>query len=531
MNFTNQIKHFASAARRAITTRPRDTSMEDAFRAGRQIELQRNAGGGRMYWPGAEAGRTRGDWSSTSSTTTQNIRQDWARLVARSELATRTDAIAHRVVQVLRTFSVGSGLRPFPAVFDKNGEQIKDVNKKLRDDWERFNETGIRTGSKHMTVLDAQGLEFDSIVITGNSLVNIIPSRDRAWLPFAFQFIRPERLDFGMDNYTGNIYEEMPKNPIVHGILRDQTLDPVSFYIKGVKNPVSAKWMSIHFWQQEVEQLLGIPWMAPVLPNIWDNQQFRADKMYQARMLSRMGVWMDKGDRADILSALEMDGETSSDSYVPFDKGMMMSSSSKPEAIKLPDDLAEAYGNLVKMMILEVGIGMGFSYQLLTTDLEGMNFASTRQNKTADSKYFRYLTRSSARIICQPKYDRFVEWEIMTGKLPGVSYTDYLADPYRFNKVVWLSEGDDWVDPLKDAEAIKLMRDMGVYTFRDICALKGKTPEEVIAQLADEEADLEAAGLERFLPAGIGAKPEQSAAPAPNKKKKPEPVEDDLTGE
>jgi hypothetical protein len=171
--------------------------------------------------------------------------------------------------------------------------------------------------------------------------------------------------------------------------------------------------------------------------------------------------------------------------YIPFEKGMQINTAEKPEAVQLDDKFAVAFEPLVKMNVLEIGIGLGFSYQLLTTDLEGMNFASSRANKISDSRFFRSMYRWFAKCVCQAHWKRFVEWEIMSGRIPGVSYSQYVADSWMWNECFWLPEGEDWVDPLKDAETMKLLYLMGMATLQELCAAKGKDYKAVRDQAAE----------------------------------------------
>jgi capsid protein len=291
-------------------------------------------------------------------------------------------------------------------------------------------------------------------------------------------------------------------------------MSPVRYWLRGEPQPFDTRNMSIHYLQREPEQYLGLPWLAPVLPNVFDNQQFRADKMLQARLVTRMGLWTHKKGRTELLDALTNDPESDENPYIAFESGNIYSSEEKPEAIKLPDDLAIAYPMLVKWMILEVAIGMGFSYQLLTSDLEGMNFASSRANKIADSRFFNFLRRFFVKTCAHPKYAKFVEWEILMGKIPGVSFTDYLNDPYMWNRCEWQGDGDDWVDPLKDAETRKLERNLGMVTYRDICSMVGKNSADVMRQLSKEKEELTAAGLTELIPLGMAAEAKGGLAAA-----------------
>jgi lambda family phage portal protein len=450
-----------------------------------------------MYAPGADNGRLRGDWPTALKTATSIINSDFAYICARAELAIRTDSIAKRALQVLRTFTVGAGLKPFPAVVNPDGEAIESVNEILARDWDRFNDEGMRTGNERMTMTQAQSLELETIITYGSSLINTVRSRNGSMLPFAFQIVKPTCLDFTKDNYYGNSSEAMPASPILHGIARNSFMEPTGFHIIGEQVPRSAKNVSVHYYQSEAEQYLGLSWLTHVLPHIWDNQQLFQDKMYQSRALSRMGIWTKRRDAAafDDL-ATEQDDD---DYYAPFEQGMMIRTQEKPEAIQLDDKLSETFGELVKLTVMMIGIGLGFSYQLLSSDLEGMNFSSARTNKIADSRFFRTLYKWFYKTCCQHRWEKFVEWEVLAGRLP-ISLPDFEKNRWYYTQCFWLPEGEDWVDPLKDAKAMETLYQMGIVTLQQLCAMRGTNYLAILKQRRREKELIEQAGLTELLP-------------------------------
>jgi capsid protein len=225
-----------------------------------------------------------------------------------------------------------------------------------------------------------------------------------------------------------------------------------------------------------------------------------------------MGIWTEKEDRSDLADLVKTDtADEEDDQYMPIDKAFLMNTKKKPEAIQLSDDIGEGFETLVKMNILEVGIGLGFSYQLLTTDLEGMNFASSRANKINDSRFFRCLYKWVVKQCCQYQWEKFVEWEILTGKIPGLGYSQFIQDSWIYTQAFWLPEGDDWVDPYKDAQAAELYYKLGVMTFQQMCSARGLDHIAVLEQRRTEKALFNEYGLEEIQPAKLF---ETSTAPA-----------------
>jgi capsid protein len=99
-----------------------------------------------------------------------------------------------------------------------------------------------------------------------------------------------------------------------------------------------------------------------------------------------------------------------------------------------------------------------------------------------------------------------VRQEFLTGRIGGgYSATQYQNNPWYYNQCFWLPEGEDWVDPLKDAQALVLAYKSGWMTLQSICALKGLDWQSVLTQRKIEKEFLVKEGLQELLPAFEGA--------------------------
>jgi len=100
----------------------------------------------------------------------------------------------------------------------------------------------------------------------------------------------------------------------------------------------------------------------------------------------------------------------------------------------------------------------------------------------------------------------------MTGRLSqyGVTMSEYKRDPWFFNQCFHLPmDGQEWVDPLKDIQAIILAYKTGQITYQEICSKTGKHWKSVIKQLQAEKKILSEAGLQNLLPENV----DKSGAP------------------
>jgi lambda family phage portal protein len=476
------------------------------FRAAAQAGLKRGLAAARdvrfsnsAYYPSAEVGGYRAEWIPQLCSSTSLLRGSYSVLASRSEHAWRTDPYARRAVDILRTFVVGSGLRPFPAVKYANGEPIEGLNAQLSRDWERFNDQAYRVGSQKITALEAQGIEFNTMVTLGSWLRQVVAAENNNLLPYAFTIVKPTRLDFSHDNYFDDSFRLNTGTPFtVLGQIMDKYMNPSAFWIDNERTVRSAENMSIHYRMIEAEQYLGIPWLVVSLGHIWDIQKLFEDKLTQSRILSRMGVWEKKENKKAMAKLLETDED--GEDGIPFEKSQIYYADSEPKPIQFDDTIGESFSPLVKMSLHAIAVGAGFSYGRLTTDLEGANFAGGRINLITDSKIFNAMYKQFYKCSCQSMWNKFVDWEFLMNRIPAATYAQYKADPWYYSQCYWLPEAEQWVDPLKDAQAQDLLYKTGQITLQQLCASRGENYKSIIRQRAKEKQELTEAGLGELLP-------------------------------
>ena len=542
MNIITDIKHSLGAAVNTWKTRPSALSREQIYRSamqqgyqtGLKIAGDRRArndwyGDGQTntgnYFPGADIGRYRNDFLTRIVTSTTLMRLAYRTLVARSEYEYRTESYGKRAIEILKTFTVGSGAIPFPMVKNKNGTPVEGINKILSEDWKRANDELFRSGSQNVSAMEAQGMEFETIATTGNILRQTVKSKPGSWLPFSFSWVKPYRLNFAFDNYFDDIWYRMAIGGnakgdapdaitagelVILGQIFNKFMEPQGYYILGEGKPIPATWMSIHYRPREAEQYLGIPWLTPVLGDIFDLQQLIDDKLAQSRMLTRMGVFIDKRDKLSFLSELSSSGATGDGEpdavSVALDKLSMTSGMESPKPILFDDKISQSLEPLLKIVLHRIAVGMGISYQLLTTDLNSASYSGSRTNTMTDSKVILSIFSWFAKSNCQTVWNKFVEMEFLAGKIPGATYRQYLDDPWYYNRCYWLPEPTDWFDPLEKIKAQRLQLQMGTLTLQDLCEENGRNFDDVLKQRSTEKDIIKKYGLEELLPSYDGVR-------------------------
>ena len=481
------------------------------------------------YLPGAAVGRVRSDWPVAIMTSTTMLRLAFRTLCARSERAFRIDPYTSRAASIVKTFSVGSGIIPIPRIKNSNGTLAHELNKKIADHWQRFNEQGMRQGGQPLSMLEAQGIEFESMCILGSVLRQTVISRPGSWLPFAFSWVKPYRLNFAFDNYFDDLWYRMiigqggrgnaPDNIdsgalIILGQIFNKFMEPEGFYILGEDKPVPASQMSIHYRQREPEQYLGMPIAMIGLEDTFDIQELWTDKLAQSRFLTRMGVYFDKNDKLSFVSDLSTGGYGSDGAESVGLPGLTGTfAEKKPEPILFDDKISASLEPLMLMALHRIAISWGISYQLLSSDLRGASFSGGRINNITDSKVLKAVLGSFIGSNAQPSFNKFMEWEILAGKLPEIGYNEFMRDQFPYTRTYWLPEKTDWFDPKDQIQAQRLQLQTGTITLQELCEENGRNYEDVIMQRSNEKdfikeynlGELLCAYSERTTPADIMA--------------------------
>jgi len=500
-------KYILKTLKRSIKNRPSvlNSRNKEINMLNRAMKIARHAmqgtrGNREAYLNGADQGPLRDGWDNTEKTNTQLIYSDWKTVTNRSEQMFRTNPYAKAAENVLLDHCVGEGLKPYAAVKNQNGELVNNVNKQLNSDWERFNEESIRgTNVEYTTSEYYQRLALSSIIRTGSVLVANVPSKKNSMLPVAVQLLKPQRLNWDNDTYFNYNHNKSSEyhNHTIHG-MKLNNYGEVDYYNIDENKKVYSDQMSIFFMQNEIEQYLAFPWLAPVINYLYDIDDLMQDRIFASRMVEKLGLWVKSNNKDDFLN------NTNDDDRVDWSRGSIMFTKDKPEVIQSNDKTAETFAPLTRLYLHCIAACLNFSYIQLTRDLDRVNFASTRFNSVSDKKSFETLFHWFKKTFPTHMWNLFVEQEFIYNRMPGAyNSTQYKNNAWKYNQVYFLPSGMDWVDPLKDNQALALAHSNGWMTLQEICALKGKDWKTVLRQYKEEKKFLKEHGLDEFI-----AKPE-----------------------
>lgn len=152
----------------------------------------------------------------------------------------------------------------------------------------------------------------------------------------------------------------------------------------------------------------------------------------------------------------------------------------------------------------------GMGYETFTGDRTRSTFSAGRTAALEERKYWReqqgWLIHEQ---LTRPWWEREVMFGILSGGIKlSNELRDYAnADKHRLLNVSVVGPGWEWVNPAQEAAATQIAMDLGVLSFQDACAERGKFwQDEITKSITREKFETEARTA-----AGLGPK----ASPAP----------------
>ncbi|NBC32840.1 MAG: phage portal protein [Alphaproteobacteria bacterium] len=432
--------------------------------------------------------------------------QSGARITAaRAAHLTRNDPMAASAVQALVSGIVGPGVRPV------SGHPDADTREHIHRLWRRWIEVadfdggtgfyGLQSLAVQMMVRDGEAFGH---MLMDEAAPGPIPLRIRL-LPY-----NQVPLDFPL---------RLHDHRVRAGIELDDFGRVVAFHAlrhrpDDVTAPLAKAWETVRlpaddvchlFAPQEAGQLRGLSWLAPAMLPLHDLSEYKDAALMRAKVAGLLaGVIIDADGSGGGLDGTQ-DGDTLTAGLEP---GTLISLPPGKSIEFLDPKESAHYEAFTKAHLRAVAAGLGIPFEVLTGNLESVNYSSIRAGLV---EYRRKVEAWQNNILvfkfCRPVWNRFIEFAALAGELPG-----YDRDPAAFHDATWLAPRQPWVDPAKDVQADAAAVAAGFKSRSSVIASLGRDPEQVDRELA---ADQERAGrlglaIERPAP----PTPEPTEAPA-----------------
>ena len=468
---------------------------------------------GRNY-QAAGINRLTGSWNTQSFTADEIVDRQYRILVARSREQAETNDFAKKFMQLMRVNVIGSqGIMLQAKIRDPSGQIDTLASQSIEDAWAAWGSRGSCDVTGRLSWLMIQNLAIDSVCRDGEFIIVMHDGEGPGGLQL--QMIDPLRLDvmLNRDMGTGNFirfgieFTPLGKAVAYHFLTTDANHDNTYGY--GDRNYVRipAERVIHEFLPERIGQKRGLPWMSVSLMRMKMLAGYEDASLVNARAgAAKMGV-ITKDENAE-----ENDDDDELDIITDAEPGTIWRAPRGHHLEKF--DLGYPQGEFAdfrKACLRGISAGLGVAYNNLANDLEGVNFSSIRQGTLDERETYKALQTWMADVLSERVYDHWLMIQLVRGSLTVAGKPLKIERFEKYRAVTWQGRRWLWIDPEADMNAAVKGIDNRLASRGQIIREQGRDPEDVEAELREEEKANDTRALQRIAEI-------QAACDAANKK-------------
>jgi lambda family phage portal protein len=441
-------------------------------------------------------------WMPSQYTTNVIMTSSGRLLRSRCRDVLRNNPHANAAAESFATNVIGTGIKP-SSLFNEN-PRLRSAIQKLWQDWTNECDADGLADFYGMQAIVARAL-FES----GECFIRFRNRKadDGFLVPLQIQLLESDMCPYEWNMQASN------GNWIMNGVELDSIGRRTAYYFYPTHpgdmpiEPV-ASLMPIRIPASEVlhifkcmrpGQVRGVPLVTPALVRLYFLDQYDDAELERKRIAAMYAGFVTSPVPEDIVPIDAMDTSSNQDGIAlsGLEPGTMQTLL-PGEDIKFsePADVGGSYEAFQYRQQLAVFAAVGIPYSIGTSDLRRANYSSLRGSIVEFRRKVEQLQRNVFVFqMCRPIWNRWLETAVLAAAL-DLEAADYLTGKVSFQRVKWIPQRNDWVDPLKDRQAEKLAVDAGFKSRSDVIEAEGFDPEENDQRVAADKARAEDLDLE-----------------------------------
>lgn len=473
----------------------------------------------RRGYEGASTGRRTGGWRGGGGSADTEIASAGGMLRDRMRDLVRNNPHAAKAVSVLTNHIIGDGI--WPRTKDERINRLFVEWAKRCDADGQLDWAGIQT------------LSVRGMVEGGEALVRRRTRSRKGAVPLQLQVLEGDHIDSAKEGpisgTTGRSIQGVEFNTlgsrVAYWLFPFHPGNAWNTDTGSVRVPASD---ICHLYEKQRTQVRGIPWGAPVIAALRDFADYGdAERMRKKLESCFVGVVVG-GDEDDLGVGIKMPVKPSEKPGVydgsgglveHFEPGMFAYARGGKDIKFNSPAQTGSYPEYSTVELHAIAAGFRVPYELLTGDLSEVSFISGRLGLV---EFHRFISAVQWQIVIPMLLQPIWEWFVESAYLAGLIDSDNVDCEWAVPRLTSL-------DPLAEAKADLLDVRMGKKTFAELCAERGRSEDDVIAEIKASNAKLDAAEIKldsdpRAMTAQgmaqIVANEPDPAAPAPKPGKK-----------
>jgi lambda family phage portal protein len=425
-----------------------------------------------------KTGRTQKNWRPTSKPFNLEIKGKESLILARAKFLEFNSTQLNSMLKSLERNVTRTGIKPQAKIKNARKELNVSLNDLIEEHWDIWTRKEFCDIQALRDFYRMQKLIYRRFFVDGGIFVKFVNDKESKYR-LKLQLLELELLDTAKNEVLEN------GNQIVSGVEINGYRKPVAFwicetpkspfhsYLNGSNNSkrISTDEIMLIYDPFRVEQLHPLSCISSVITKLNDLLDIDENELTKEKLQTALSAIIIKNDAYAI--SVDSTEETDADGDIEeIWKSGGVAYLEPGEDIKTLESNknTSGYQTFQKIQARDASKAVGLSAEQVTGDLSEVNYSSARTGSIEDEKFFKMQQQFMIDVFCQPVYEKFIDALYLTGILNAVDFT---KNPYKYYKALWLTPGNDWIDPLKQANAEVTLIKNGLKTRRQYFGERG----------------------------------------------------------
>lgn len=464
--------------------------------------LKRRIFGASPTYDGVGGGRRAVAWQVGNPGAVAALAFTQNELRAKSRDLARRNAWAAAGIEAFVANAIGTGIKPQSMVEDA---AVREAIHALWWDWvEEADAAGLTD------FYGLQALACRAMLEGGEALVRLRWRRPEDGLPVGLQLqvLEPEHLPTTLNR-------DLPSGHVIRaGIEFDRLGRRVAYHLTrshpgdGSLAPMSGTGTSaggldtvrvgasevIHLFRPlRPGQIRGEPWLARALVKLHELDQYDDAELVRKKTAAMFAGFITRLAPEDTLMGEGL-AEPQGAALAGLEPGtLQILEPGEDIKFSAPADVGASYGEFMRQQFRAVAAAMGITYEMLTGDLTQVNYSSIRAGLLEFRRRCEAIQHGViVHQLCRPVWRAWMEQAVLEGalNLPG-----FARRRRAYQAAKWIPQGWQWVDPLKEFNALKLAIRAGLMSRSEAISAYGYDAEDIDREIAADNARADELGL------------------------------------
>ena len=240
-------------------------------------------------------------------------------------------------------------------------------------------------------------------------------------------------------------------------------------------------------------QIRGEPWLARALVKLDELDQYDDAELVRKKTAAMFAGFITRQSPEDPLVG-EGQSDANGVALAGLEPGtLQILEPGEDIRFSQPADVGASYGDFMRQQFRAVAAAMGITYEMLTGDLTQVNYSSIRAGLLEFRRRCEAIQHAViVHQLCRPVWRAWMDQAVLEGalQLPG-----YARRRRHYQAAKWIPQGWQWVDPLKEFNALKLAIRAGLMSRSEAISAYGYDAEDIDREIAADNARADDLGL------------------------------------